>query len=297
MGYFILILSLAMTIIPFTGKLWLMYNSKLKIFWQGYLFILFSILALVFGIIELNTKSKKEILRDKNQANTLNNTKKLIIKLDSGTDAIEQKLIRIDSLNIKLDSLESKTLSSIEKRDQILKNFNGLNKKLERLYDQEKRNILENIPIVKIVDDIKYELHSQGYKIQVLFSNVGGRAAQNLNIDIWFFLTNQNGKIESHMYLSNELRKEDDFPPTKETNKKLKILAPNFPKLNPNDSLSSGYLLVSYNYEDFIIDTTFYKREEYLWRSISLDGKRWTSLPISNSLQLAKYLKQQKMDI
>ena len=297
MDKLILVLTLAMTIIPFTGKLWKIKHSKLKIFLRGWIFIVISIFALTFGIIELNKQSKKQISRDENQINTFNNTKILITNLDSSVDAIEQKLLRIDSLNVKLDSLESKTKVSIEKRDNVLSDFNSLNKKLEKIYIQEESKILENIPIVKILDNVEYVINNGDYKIQVLFSNTGGRAAQNLNFDIWFFLTNQNGQIISHKLLSNDLQNEDDFPPTKITNKKIQILTPNFPKLNPNDSLSPGYLLVKYSYNDFVLDTTFYKKEEYIWRSTKLDGKKWISMPKSYLIQLEKYIELKKINI
>lgn len=290
MSTIILVLTLGMTILPITGKLWSIKESKLKIFWKGWTFIAFSVFALILGAIQINKESKLQSSRDSNQENTLNNTEKIITNLDSSMDKIELKLFRIDSLNIKLGSLEDKTTASIKERNNILNDFNELNKKLEKLYIQEETKIRENIPVVNILDNVKYIKDKGTYKIEVMLSNSGERVAKNLNIEVWFFTTDIKGNIINHKLLSDDLLGGDDLPPTKSTNKKIRYGFPNYPKISPKDSLTSGYLLVNFNYIDFILDTTIYKSEKYIWRRFDLDDLNWISMPKSYSEKLKKYL-------
>lgn len=297
MAIIILILTLGMTIIPMTGKLWLLKESKLKIYWKGWTFICIAILALILGVIQISEESIIQSNRDNNQVNTLNNTEKIISNLDTAMDKIELKLFRIDSLNIKLDSLENRTIESIENRDKILSDFNKLTGQLEKIYIQQNTNIKENSPLVEIFDNIKWIKEKKSFKILIELINQGGRIATNVGISTWFFLADDRGEIVSHKLLSQDLSTDTNLPPWKESGKRMQYKFPNFPKKLQSDSLSMGYIIVKYSYTDFATDSTFYNSEGFFWRGFKLDSFVWTTMNLSNHKKVDEYINKNKLEL
>lgn len=286
----ILIFTLGITIIPFTGKLWLNEKNKIRILWRGIIFIVFCFFSLLFGVFQVSKESKIQSERDKYQKHTLSNTEKIIDSLEISMNSIEEKLIRIDSLNSKLDSLETKTIASIENRDKILLDFNKLNNQLKKIYIQQDMNIKENSPLVDIFGGVKWIKEKETYKIVIELSNEGERAAIDVNISTWFFIANNSGEIINHKVLSTELISGDNLPPRNKSHKRMQYKFPNFPRATPNDSLSKGYILVNYGYKDFVTDIVFYKTKGFIWRGVKLDGLEWISMPVSISQKLDDYL-------
>lgn len=295
MAIILLVLTIGMTIIPMTGKLWLLKASKLKIFWKGWTFIVFSILALILGVIQINEESIIQSNRDNNQVSTLNNTKLIISDLDTSMSKIEFKLFRIDSLNIKLDSLEKRTIKSIDNRDKILSDFNKLNNQLEKIYIQQDMSIKENRPFVEIYNGVKWIKEKNAYKILIELANHGGRIANDVTISTWFFMADNRGEIVGHKLLSQDLASQTNLPSRKNSGKRVQYKFPNFPKSLQSDSLTMGYIIVKYSYKDVVTDNTFNISEGFFWRGVRSDDLVWTAMNLSNYKKVAEYIDKNKL--
>lgn len=293
----IIILTLTITIIPFTGYLWSIKDNRIKIFKRGIIFLFAALIALIFGIVQIYRESSNQELRDGIQNTTLFNTEKIINNLDSITSNIEFKLRRIDSLNSKLDSLEVKTIASIDRRNEILNSFNRLNNQLEKIYTQQDLKIKENIPNVNILNDVRWVKERDIYGVELIFTNSGERLAKDLNIRVLFLGTDNFNRIINYKYLSNDLIGRDELPPIIKTHKNLRFHFPNYPQKTKNDTLPTGYIYVAYNYMDFITDSLFNKVDRYLWRGTKLDGLTWKSMPKSTSKYVDEYLKENRIEI
>jgi hypothetical protein len=269
LNLFVLALTLLITIIPITGDLWLTKDNKTKIFLRGRFFIGAAILALLVGVVQIIRSTNDQITRDSAQNKTLDNTEKIIGNVDTSTQKIKKTLLSIDSLNLKLDSLGIKTSTSIERRKDILNNFNSLNKQLEFIYKQQDLKLKENEPNVQILQEVKWVKVNDFYKIEIIFSNTGVRVAKSFDLGVIFFGTDKYGTILNSKYLSNDVVGEDDIP----SKFGLKVHFPN--QNSKNDTLPVGCILIYYTFSDFITDKIYYKTAKYWWRGIKLDGLEW----------------------
>jgi hypothetical protein len=285
----ILIFTIGITILPMTGKIWSI--KEKKIYWRGWLFIFFALCSLIIGFFQLRQDFNEQETRDNNQISVLRNTENILDNLNSSMVKIENKLLRIDKLNFKLDTLEHNTLSTIKRRDEILMDYNKLNTKLENLYLTEKIKIRENIPVVNVFEGVKWIKVKDDYKIYIVFTNTGERIAKQLFYNVWFFNTLPDGEIVNHKLLSSYLTQGDDLSPVKRTEYNLSLLFPNVPLLSPNDSIPVGYLWINYNYKDYVIDTTINKTVGYIWRGIKLDSLNWISMPTYIKEKIFNYSK------
>jgi len=129
----LLVLTFLMAIIPFTGEVALN-RSKGKLHYKGWVILLTGIVMLCLGSMQIVSESSEQDKRDSTQANTLNNTVRILG--DVGISA-NKTLSRFDSISKQLDSLEVRTSKSIERRNEILGNFDKLNGRLEKIYAQK----------------------------------------------------------------------------------------------------------------------------------------------------------------
>ena len=298
MGYWknivILLFTLGITIIPMTGKIWSI--KERKVFWRGWLFIFLAICSLTIGYFQLRQDFKEQEARDTNQISVLKNTENIIGNLNSSMYSIENKLLRIEKLNIRLDSLDNMTRYTINRRDEILMNYNKLNSKLENLYVAEKIKLKAGIPVVNIFEGVKWIKDKDIYKITMMLSNSGDRTASELFYNVWFFNTS-NDKILNLKLLSNHLIQGEDLLPVKRTDYNQQLSFPNFPLLSPLDSMSTGYVWVNYHYKDIVLDTTIYKSAGYMWRGIKLDGFNWISMPTFIKDEIIKYAESKRIKL
>jgi hypothetical protein len=293
----IIFLTLSLTIIPITGNLWSRKGKKLKIFLRGKIFILTASIALLIGIIQVIRSSNEQRKRDSAQNKTLGNTEEIIGNVETSAQKIEKTLIRIDSLSYKLDSLEIKTNISIERRKDILNNFNRLNSQLERIYRQQDLKIKENAPNINILEEVKWIREYGINKIEITFSNSGERPAKNFNLGVIFFATDNSNKIINYKYLTDNLLGVDDLPSTNKTQMNLRFHFPNYPQNSSNDTIPAGYIYIYYNYLDFATEKIYHKNDKYIWRGTKLDGLTWISMPKSISDYVEKYIKENKIEL
>ncbi len=271
----LVVLMLVITVIPFLGNLWNLDRKKPKIYNNGFYFIGVVLLLIIFGVIQVFINDTNEDNRDLTNNKTLTNTYQIISRIDSNAIVLESKLVRIDSLNTKLDSLELKTVSTINKRNEILENFSLLNEKLERIYQQENDKLAENIPKIGIFNPIKWGIDNGTQKIFIEFSNIGGRFAQNFDIEVIYFETNKYNNIVRHKFLTDNYSSADVIPNNNQ-GRTLRYYIPLSSKtvLSLN-KLPKGYIVVSYTYEDFINDKKYNDSSMYYWRGVKVDSIIW----------------------
>ncbi|WP_204346644.1 hypothetical protein [Psychroserpens algicola] len=297
MDYFfeisIIIFTAILTIIPFTGDLWIKKKRKFKFHKRGIAFIVFSILGLLFTIVHIVREINQQGERDSTINKTLDNTEKIVSRVEISALEMETKLARIDSLNTKLDSLNSKTINSINTRNNILDNFNELNSRISKIYKQEELKIKQAVPLVNILDKVDWEIKDRTYQISIFFTNTGNRVAKNFDLKITYFNVNQNNSITSHSFITEDLHGTSDLP----KGKKLLFTVPVSQSYYSKNDLKQGYMIVDFNYSDFITGEKFYGSERFIWRSLELDNLSWKYMPKTISNQLDEYLKSNNIKL